>query len=437
MNWVCDASSEKEMFDIFQTSNQLNFSLFSIASLPEEARAVIRNTEREVEETLEAAEIDTKNIAQQMKHLQYENQTKLGEMRAEMMTQLKLSQEDHLQQENLLLLDKRNLRKQLQEKEEFTELCIQQLKMKHTEQMSQEKARFQDEVKELKAFHDQKLDATLKESEIRHAMEMSETEERKNSQIQQLITNHELAFEEMKRFYSAIITNNVALIDSMREQMMELSQQSERNEKQVADVTAHNRKLLEPLKAAQSETVELKKKLEVSERDRSALSRCSSRYSAMQKKCDYYKWECEVLKMQAEKLAQERDTLKDNFEVALIEMQQKTGLKNALLERKLSILEAEKEQTEATFGSAVNRATSGDENKAMIEKILAQKNEKIQELRYTLAKVSKAHEELLASVQAKMAQFGIPMEELGFEPLQMPRNIVLNLGPSGLVARNK
>jgi growth arrest-specific protein 8 len=70
-----------------------------------------------------------------MKHLQYENQSKLGEMRAEMMTQLKLSQEEHLQQEILLLKDKRDLRQQLREKEEFTELQVQQLNMKQSQKM--------------------------------------------------------------------------------------------------------------------------------------------------------------------------------------------------------------------------------------------------------------------------------------------------------------
>jgi growth arrest-specific protein 8 len=301
---------------------------------------------------------------------------------------------------------------------------------------SEEKSRFRDEVKELKAFHDRKLDTTIKESEIRHTMEMMEIDERKSAQIQQLILDHGSAFTEMKNFYTDIIMNNTALIDSMTEQMEELSKRSEYNEKQVLEVTAHNKNLVEPLKSTQGELSELKKKLELCDRDRAALSRCNIRYAAMQKKCDFYKWECEVVKMQCEKLTQDRDTLKENFEVALIEMQQKTGLKNALLERKISMLEVEKEQTDAIFGGNV-QINSVDPNKAMIEKILSQKNDKIQELRYTVAKISKAHEELLACVQSKMAQFGIPMEELGFEPLQMPRNIVLSIGPAGLVAKHK
>lgn len=93
----------------------------------------IRAKEREVEVAQEHAEIDIKHTTQQMKHLQYENQTRIGEIRAEAMTQLKLAQEDHGLQELELLNDKRELRRLLREKEEMMELQMQQLKMRHSE----------------------------------------------------------------------------------------------------------------------------------------------------------------------------------------------------------------------------------------------------------------------------------------------------------------
>lgn len=101
----------------------------------EDAKLQVRAKEREVEVAQEQAELDIKHIAQQMKHLQYENQTRIGEIRAESMTQLKLAQEDHGLHEMELLNDKRELRRLLREKDEMTELQIQQLKMKHSEQM--------------------------------------------------------------------------------------------------------------------------------------------------------------------------------------------------------------------------------------------------------------------------------------------------------------
>lgn len=109
------------------------YKLYPFHQYKEDARMQIRAKEREVEVAQEHAEIDIKQTTQQMKHLQYENQTRIGEIRAETMTQLKLAQEDHGLQELELLNDKRELRRLLREAEEMTELQMQQLKMRHSE----------------------------------------------------------------------------------------------------------------------------------------------------------------------------------------------------------------------------------------------------------------------------------------------------------------
>ena len=47
-----------------------------------------------------------------------------------------------------------------------------------------------------------------------------------------------------------------------------------------------------------------------------------------------------------------------------------------------------------------------------------------------VAKVSKAHNDLIRVYEAKLAQFGVPPEELGFRPLVT----TTSLGPAGLVS---
>lgn len=47
-------------------------------------------------------------------------------------------------------------------------------------------------------------------------MEITEVEERKNTQIANLIKNHENAFTEMKNYYNDITLNNLSLIKSMK-----------------------------------------------------------------------------------------------------------------------------------------------------------------------------------------------------------------------------
>ncbi|XP_063697687.1 dynein regulatory complex subunit 4 [Culicoides brevitarsis] len=382
----------------------------------DEARTTIRNKEREVEEAQERADIETKNVMQQMKHLQYENQTKIGEMRAEMMTQLKMAQEDHTLQERELLGDKREFRRQLREKEECIELEMQKLKMEHSEQMSREREKFLNEAQEMTKIHEQRLQKYMEESEIRHRMEMSEVEERKNAQISKLIKEHEHSFGEIKQYYNDITTNNLQLISTMKDQMDELRKQSERSDKKVQEIMYQNKKLSQPLKEAQTELHELKKRQEHHDRDKTSLSRMKSRYEKLQKNFDAFKWETEALKMHCEKLTEERDQLKSRFEEAALELQQKTGLRNALLERKLEVLQKETEQREAILGEVLTLAGMEPQTLSLrIEKLLAQKNEKIEDLRYEVARMSKAYDDLLATFESKMIQHGIPIEEIRFQ----------------------
>lgn len=109
-----------------------------------------------------------------------------------------------------------------------------------------------------------------------------------------------------------------------------------------------------------------------------------------------------------------------------------TGLKSALLERKLSFLEKETEQRESLLGEVLKVSNiEATTLSVRIEKLLSQKNEKIQDLRYELARVSKAHDDLLEMFKAKMIKYGIPIEEVGATlPLNQPRKITSSMSRS-------
>ena len=54
------------------------------------------------------------------------------------------------------------------------------------------------------------------ELELRRKTEIHEIEERKNSQINTLMKNHEKAFSDIKNYYNDITLNNLALINSLK-----------------------------------------------------------------------------------------------------------------------------------------------------------------------------------------------------------------------------
>ncbi|KAL9873793.1 growth arrest specific protein 8 [Glossina fuscipes fuscipes] len=413
----------------------------------QEVTAEIRKKDHEIEMTQEIADLEAKQIMQQMKHLQFENADKISQIRAEAMTRLKVAQEDHVTQQLELLKDKRELRRLLRETEEVHEMQMQELKMTNVEEVHQLRTRFERDVKDMELLHEEKMLVLKNEIELVYRMQMFEVEERKNTQIQKLIDNHDSAFNDMKNYYNDITLNNLSLISSLKQQMEALRKQTERSERLAADMIQENRKLKEPLEQAQQELQLLRRKLEFYDRDRAQLMRLKVRNAYVEKQLQALTWETDALLLRNDTLVKEREELKEKFEEVVIELQQKTGLKNVLLERKIAIMEKEGEKQKQLLKETMDRCVDTKDpairkldakaREASVENVLEEKNRVIHELSYELARITKAHDDLLATYESKLAQFGIPKEELGFEPLRKTVKWNYMCGPAGLVTENQ
>merc|ERR1712183_838692 len=113
--------------------------------------------------------------------------------------------------------------------------------------------------------------------------------------------------------------------------------------------------------------------------------------------------------------------------------------KKLLLERKVIALAAYLEKKDAQLNEIL--AASNLEPAALsvvtrkLEDVLDSKNNAIKDLQYELARVCKAHNDLLRTYETKLNSFGIPPEELGFKPLETTiAGQELGKGPAGLVS---
>lgn len=408
----------------------------------DEARAIVRNKEREKEELAEKHEAELKLYKQKVKHLMYEHQTNLSESKAEHLVALKLAQDDHVVQENELIKDKTELKKTQKEQELAYMNEIRALKLHHSEEMNNMMKKFESEAVELEQKYEQKLTSQYESLTLKHRMEITEVEERKNAQIANLIKNHENAFAEMKNYYNDITLNNLSLIKSMKEQMEAMRNNEERMKKQVRELTTENKKYSTDLKSLQETSSELNRQLVNYEKDKQILANTKRRLSTVAKDLENLKWENEVLELRFEKCQSERDELHSRFVSAIFELQQKTGLKNVLLEKKLEKLSELLEQREAQISEVLAAApldpTAVVNANKKLEDMLNRKNTAIQDLQYELAKVCKAHDDLLATYESKLQEYGIPKAELGFQPLRMRiAGAKLGLGPASFVSAHQ
>ncbi|XP_051024967.1 dynein regulatory complex subunit 4 isoform X2 [Acomys russatus] len=391
-----------------------------------------------MEEAEERHQVEIKVYKQKVKHLLYEHQNNLAEVKAEGTVVMKLAQKEHRTQEGALRKDMRTLKVELKEQELANEVVIKNLRLRHAEEITKMRNDFERQVREIEAKYDKKMKMLRDELDLRRKTEIHEVEERKNGQISTLMQRHEEAFTDIKNYYNDVTLNNLALINSLKEQIEDMRKKEEYLEREMAEVSLQNRRLAEPLQKAKDEMSDIQRRLGNYERDQQILICTKARLKVSEKELKDLQWEHEVLEQRFSKVQQERDELYRKFTAAIQEVQQKTGFKNLLLERKLQALNAAVEKREVQFNEVL--AASNLDPAALslvsrkLEDVLESKNTTIKDLQYELARVCKAHNDLLRTYEAKLLAFGIPLDNVGFKPLETAViGQTLGQGPAGLV----
>ncbi|XP_072492501.1 dynein regulatory complex subunit 4 isoform X2 [Notamacropus eugenii] len=431
---------EREERNYFQLERDKIHTFWDITRRQlEEKKAELRNKDREMEEAEERHQVEIKVYKQKVKHLLYEHQNNLTEMKAEGTVSLKLAQKEHQTQENEMRKNMRFLKVELKEQELANEVVVKNLRLKHDEEITRMRNDFERQVREIESKYDKKMKMLRDELDLRRKTEIHEVEERKNGQINTLMKNHEKAFSDIKNYYNDITLNNLALINSLKEQMEDMKKKEDHLEKEMAEVTVQNKRLVEPLQKARDELLDLQKKLINYEKDKHALTSSKARLKVAEKELKDLQWEHEVLEQRFFKVQMERDDLYSKFEKAIQEVQQKTGFKNLILERKLMTLSNVMERKDVQLNEILSSSNLDPEALAVVsrklEDVLESKNNTIKDLQYELARVCKAHNDLLRTYEAKLVAFGIPLDNIGFKPLEtsvIGQN--LGHGPAGLVS---
>lgn len=405
----------------------------------DEKKAELRNKDREMEDAEERHQIEIKVYKQKVKHLLYEHQNNISELKTESSIALKRAQEEHRDQESELRKDKRSLKVINKEQELAHENEHKDLRMKQDQYITELRENFEREAREIEAKYEKKLRVLRDELELKRKSEIHEIEERKNGQINALMKNHEKAFSDIKNYYNDITLNNLALINSLKEQIEEMKKKDERMEKEMAEIQLQNKRLIEPLQKAREEVDELRKQLANYQKDKASLSSAKARLRVMDKDMKSLQWEHEVLEQRFGKTQAERDELYKKFVKAIHEVQQKSNFKNLLLEKKLSALADSLEKKEAQLNEVLSASNLDPTALTVVtrklEDVLDSKNSAIKDLQYELARVCKAHNDLLRTYESKLHAFGVPVEELGFKPLESTvGGQELGRGPAGLVA---
>ena len=110
--------------------------------------------------------------------------------------------------------------------------------------------------------------------------------------------------------------------------MADLKKNSERQAIQLAETTAENKRLLDPLTAAQQQVESLRRQLTNYAKDKASLASAKNQCKSLETKNKDFAWENEVLHQRVLKAEKDREQIYEQFVGRVREIKQKSGFKN-------------------------------------------------------------------------------------------------------------
>jgi chromosome segregation ATPase len=263
----------------------------------------------------------------------------------------------------------------------------------------------------------------LKEDlELRRKVEIHEIEERKNQHINELMFNHQEAFDNIKAYYNDITHDNLQLIRQLKDDINEMKEREKANQKRMDKLTQENKELSEPLAQQQQRQRELEEKLKYYEKDKMALKSLKAHQKHLEERIQEAKNEYRITEEKYRKVEREREDLNKRFSLAVGEIQWKAELgKNAVLEKKMEQLQGQYEEKQAQLTEVLSAAKLDPSVVASVtkklEQVLGAKNRQIRDLHYQVHQATKAYNDTIRVYEVKLPDLGIDPEELGFEQI--------------------
>merc|ERR1711998_639544 len=310
---------------------------------------------------------------------------------------------------------------------------IKELQRKHQAKFSKMEETFGRDQRKQEKEYDRKLDGLRDELELRRKVEPHELEERKNQHINTLTENHQQAFAEIKNYYNAITQDNLSLIKSLKEEVVEMKKKDADNEKVMLKISQENKNLVEPLHNALNKVEDHRQQLKNYERDKNSLKQGKARLTQLQHQLRQRQKDYETLEATFEQVEAERNQLYEQFEEVVQGVRLAAAQKGAALEEKMQNAMSQFEQREVQLHEVMATGGISKETHADIfgelEITLDQKTSTIESLDYEYIRLQKLYNDCIKVFEAKFREFGIEADDVRMQPL----DTVAGTGPAGLV----
>ncbi|CAD7933201.1 unnamed protein product [Amoebophrya sp. A25] len=292
---------------------------------------------------------------------------------------------------------------------------------------------------QLEKSYEEQIAELKRDLELKRKCEIHEIEERKNQHINDLLSNHQEAFDQIKGYYNDITHDNLQLIKSLKEEIYDMKTQEKTNLARMKSLTLGNQHLAEPLKQKEQTRLELQNQLKSYGKDKLALKNLVARAQMLDTEIKESNANWRTANETFSKTEKERDELYHQFAKGVADLKKRSEYKNVVLERKLELLQSEFQQKQIQLSEVL---TSAKLDPAVVqnvtkklESVLLQKNTLVKDLEYQIHLAMKQFNETLKVYEAKLITFGVPTEEVGLQALASSTLGPVSEMPAGLVVK--
>mmetsp|Transcript_94632 Transcript_94632/g.164188 ORF Transcript_94632/g.164188 Transcript_94632/m.164188 type:complete len:477 (-) Transcript_94632:176-1606(-) len=375
---------------------------------------------------------------QKVQNLEYEHKNSKRQVNQEGEMSIQKEKDIHADRVIQMNKEKIEIKRNLKEQQLANEDDVKMLRQGFAKSLGKLRETFEHNHKQLEAQYEEQVEQLKIDLELRRKVEIHEIEERKNQHINELLFNHQEAFDEIKTYYNDITHDNLQLIRELKDEIHDMREREKKNQKRMAVLTQENKDLTEPLLKKQEEQRELEEKLKSYTKDKMALKNLRAHNKQLEERIGEAKQEYHGTQEKFRKIEKERDDLYKRFQKAVREIQRKAELgKNAVLEKKLEVLQTQFDEkqgqlTEVLAAAKLDPSVVASVTKKL-EQVLGAKNRQIKDLQYQVHQCTKAYNDTIRVYESKLPALGIDPEEIGFEPIQTATSLM----PARLVTKVK
>lgn len=399
--------------------------------------AELLDMDRTMEILLRDHRVQIKVHEQKVQNLEYEHKESRRQVNHGGDSSVQQEREEHGERVLGMNREKLDIKRDLREQQLKDEEEVEMMRKGFAKSLQKLRETFEHNHHDLFEQYERQVEELKIDLELRRKVEIHEIEERKNQHINELLFNHQEAFDEIKAYYNDITHDNLQLIKNLKDEIQDMKDRDKKNQKKMQVLTQENKDLSEPLEKKLEEQRELEEKLKSYTKDKMALKNLRAHFKQLEERTTEAKQEYRTTQDKYVKLEKERDDLYRRFQKAIRENQRKAELgKNAVLEKKLEQLTAQYDEKQAQLSEVLTEAKLDPAIVANVtkklEQVIGAKNRQIKDLQYQVHQATKVYNDTIRVYETKLPATGIDPEEIGFEEIQtatskMPARLVTKM----------